>query len=299
MQKKISTATITSLSNALASIFWYKKDLKRFVRTTIISNDLLYDLDWDNPKREIVDTLMNNICENMDIYSHDLFRLIEEVCLFTDFSHLDHLENGKQLKAKAKNSVQKLKEQHNAYIVKGQDKKEKVTHIKKAANSNSFNTHLNAIKNDFISMMSLEPQEKGYKLEKIINELFKLYDLYPRASYRIDGFQIDGAFTFEATDYLLEAKCTKNPVPRTELDSFKVKIDNALENTLGLFISINGFEESVVKVHSHNRAKMLLADGGDIIAVLEKRIDLADLIRRKRRHGSETGNIYLPYNKMI
>jgi hypothetical protein len=43
---------------------------------------------------------------------------------------------------------------------------------------------------------------------------------------------------------------------------------------------------------------MLLMDGSDLIAVLENRIDLKDLLFRKRRHASETGDIYLQFNKM-
>ncbi len=37
---------------------------------------------------------------------------------------------------------------------------------------------------------------------------------------------------------------------------------------------------------------MILMDGSDLMAVLEGRIDLILLLMRKRRHASQTGNIY-------
>jgi len=40
-------------------------------------------------------------------------------------------------------------------------------------------------------------------------------------------------------------------------------------------------------------------DGSDLMAVLDKKIDLTYLIYRKRRHASETGNIYLRINELL
>jgi hypothetical protein len=61
-------------------------------------------------------------------------------------------------------------------------------------------------------------QARGYKLEKILRQLFELFDLDPKASFKIVGEQIDGAFTFDKTDYLLEAKWQQEPVCAADLD---------------------------------------------------------------------------------
>jgi hypothetical protein len=44
---------------------------------------------------------------------------------------------------------------------------------------------------------------------------------------------------------------------------------------------------------------MLLMDGSDLMAVLEGRIDLIQLLLRKRREASQTGNIYLRIHEML
>jgi hypothetical protein len=44
---------------------------------------------------------------------------------------------------------------------------------------------------------------------------------------------------------------------------------------------------------------MLLMDGSDIMAILEGRIDLVQLLLRKRRAAAQTGNIYLMVHEIL
>lgn len=122
---------------------------------------------------------------------------------------------------------------------------------------------------------------------------FELFDLDPKASFKITGEQIDGAFTFEGIDYLLEARWQRDQVDPAALDVFDGKIRRKLENTLGLFVAINGFSDTAVGNHSRTRPTMILMDGADLWAVLEGRLPLPDVLRRKRRHAAQTGEILL------
>jgi len=161
-------------------------------------------------------------------------------------------------------------------------------------------TKLEELTKEYFKLLgSEEPQQRGYRLEKIIRALFELFDLDPRASFKIVGEQIDGAFTFDATDYLFEGKWQQEPVGAGELDVLAGKLSRKLDNTLGLFLSINGFSEDGVKAHSSGRRLMLLMDGSDLMAVLEGRIDLIQLLLRKRREASQTGNIYLRIHEIL
>lgn len=143
------------------------------------------------------------------------------------------------------------------------------------------------------------PQKRGFRLETVLKELFQLFDLDPKASFRITGEQIDGAFSFEGTDYLLETKWQQEPVVAKDLDSLVGKLSRKLDNTLGLFLSINGYSEDAVKTHSSGRRLIILMDGSDLMAVLEGRIDLVQLLLRKRRKAAETGNIYLKIHEIL
>jgi hypothetical protein len=72
-----------------------------------------------------------------------------------------------------------------------------------------------------------------------------------------------------------------------------------LKNTLGLFISIDGFSQGAKELSGQIATGIILMDGADLNSVLDGRIDLHQLLFRKRRHAAETGEIYYPINKIL
>ena len=100
-------------------------------------------------------------------------------------------------------------------------------------------------------------------------------------------------FALEGTDYLFEAKWQKDLVGVQDLDAFSSKVQRKLDNTLGVFLSMNGFSPDGITAHSTGRPSVILMDGADLMAVLEERIDFVTLLLRKKRHAAQTGNIFL------
>ena len=129
-------------------------------------------------------------------------------------------------------------------------------------------------------------------------DIFELFDLDPKASFRNRGEQIDGAFVLEGTEYLFEAKWHQSLIGVQDLDAFSAKVKRKLDNTLGVFLSMSGYSEDGIKAHSVGRPNIILMDGADLMAVLEERVDFVSLIVRKKRHASQTGEIYLPAHKL-
>jgi hypothetical protein len=78
-----------------------------------------------------------------------------------------------------------------------------------------------------------------------------------------------------------------------------VKIERKLENTWGLFLSINGFSEDGVRAHSAGWKLIILMNGEDLMAVLERRIDFVTLLLRKKQHAARTGNILLRIHELV
>lgn len=302
--KKISSAAINALIEALTNIYWYKSDLRSFVTHTISKPQILSKLNWEDYKRNIVSRLINYLANHQDKYQNDLLRLMDEICKMNDFSHLERIEDGKEKAEKAKESVLALKKLMGTHQEIVEEQKEVEERRRKAFEKRMQNQgvkqKLDEIKTEFYKLMnSSNAQSRGFQLEKVIKELFTLFDLDPKASFRITGEQIDGAFTFDNMDYLFEGKWQKDPVSIQDLDAFSGKLTRKLDNTLGLFLSINGFSEDAVKAHSTGRRLMILMDGSDIMAVLEGRIDLIQLLLRKRRHASQTGIIYLKIHEIL
>lgn len=302
--KKINPAAIIALKNALSSIYWYKKDLRTFLTNTLKDQSIFSWINWDDYKRNIVHQIITLMTKNENRYQEDLINLMLCVSDFEDFGHLKHLEDGEQKIQEAQEAVNRLRKLTLAFESKIKEEIKVEEHKKRAEYNRRQKTaiieSLNTLNNDFCKLISCtDVQKRGYELEKLLVRLFDLFDLDPKASFKIMGEQIDGAFSFDNIDFLFEAKWTDKQVQAKELDSLAGKLSRKLDNTLGLFLSINGYSDEAVNAHSSGRRLLLLMDGSDIMAVLEGRIDLKDLLLRKRRHAAQTGNIYLKVSEVI
>lgn len=304
MAKTIAPAALQALKEALSLVYWYKSELRSFLAQCLSDPDVLGRLDWEDYKRNIVATLVDHLAMNEEIYQKDIVRLMSEVCKVNDFSHLKKLEDGINKAKGAESAIQALREQLKGHQDLAEEEKAAESRREQAHKRlmqvNAVQTELENYKREFYELVSSDnPQQRGYILEKLLKGLFSLFDLDPRASFKIQGEQIDGAFSFEGTDYLLEAKWQKELVAAKDLDGMVGKLSRKLENTLGLFLSIDGFSEDAVKAHSSGRRMLVLMDGSDLMSVLEGRIDLVQLLLRKRRRASETGNIYLKIHEIL
>ncbi|VDN47061.1 conserved protein of unknown function [Petrocella atlantisensis] len=294
----VSATAIENLKEALCSIYWYKSPLRSFLGNCISDNRILSQVDWDQYKRQIVSDIVDILCKNQEKHLGDIRRLISEVLKMSNFRHLEELEDGKKKADRARLAIRALKksveDNENKAKEESAIKKRRLENMKKIQSSQAVMSKLDSIKSRYFSLVGAKNvQSRGYELEKIMYDVFELFDLDPKASFRNVGEQIDGAFTLESTDFLFEAKWQQYASNASDLDSFSGKIRRKLDNTLGLFLSINGFSEDAVRIHSCGRSTILLMDGADLMAVLENQIDFASLIVRKRRHASHTGNIYL------
>ncbi len=305
MSKKIiAPVAINALKEALTSIYWYKSDLRSFIMNTISDSSLLARINWEDYKRNIVANIIDFLSNHQETYQNDLLKLMVEVIKIDDFSHLRRLEDGKEKEEHAKNAVVALKKLTIQHYDLMEEEKKKEQKRKKAyekiLKNKGVSERLEVIKKEYFDLINgADPQKRGFKLEKVLKKLFILFDLDPKASFKIIGEQIDGAFTFDNTDYLFEAKWQQEPVRIKDLDGFSGKLARKLDNTLGLFLSINSFSEDAVKAHSSGRRLMILMDGSDLMAIIEGRIDLIELLLRKRRHASQTGVIYLKIHEIL
>ena len=296
--KRISPIAIELLKNALSQIFWYKSELQSFMRNSINDPSILSRANWNDYKRQIVSDIVDFLASDQERHLGHLRKLMYDVCQMKSFAHLERLDDGK-IKAnrarQAVNDLSKMIEQHDA-VVKEKDDAEKKRReaAKKLSESKAVIKRLDEIKDNYIKLiMASNAQQRGRDLEAIMYDMFELFDLDPKASFSIKGEQIDGAFSLDGTDYIFEAKWEQKPISREKMDAFASKVGRKLENTLGLFLAINGFSKDGVDIHSSGRSQFILMTGADLMAILEGRIDFLSLLRRKKRHAAQTGRILL------
>lgn len=303
-ERRVTAVAITALREALTEVYWYRSDLRSFLTAALNRPELLARLNWADYKRNIVGSLIGYMAQHQHEYLDDLVVLMLEVARFEDFSHLARLEDGEVKVKRAGAAVEALRRHvsgHETLLAEQQAAAERRrVDFEAALQKQAVRDELMELCRQFIEIISpAEPQQRGYRLESLMKALFDLFDLDPKASFRIIGEQIDGAFTFDNTDYLFEGKWQQAPVDVADLDGFNGKIGRKLENTLGMFLSINGFTPAAVETHSSMRPSMILIDGSDLMAVLEGRIDLIELLLRKRRHAAQTGQIFLSAREIL
>lgn len=295
MMQKISPAALISLTEALTVIYWKKDELRTFIENSFDNIDkgraFCATIDFTKTKYQICKDVVTRLSNRPQLYNQDLLNLIRNVCDMNDFSHLRRWEDGKEKEKGAKEKVRALRLQCQGYFDKIQDKEASEKHKNAFAEKMNLVTQSKKIKddlkNEFNQILTENSQQaRGYKFERFLNKLFDHFDLSPRSSFKITGEQIDGAFTHNGSDYLLEAKWQDLSVNRQDLYGFEGKIASKLKTTLGLFISFNGFSYDLL---NHSSKSVILMDGQDLCQILEDRISLTDMIEIKRKEAATTG----------
>jgi hypothetical protein len=98
----------------------------------------------------------------------------------------------------------------------------------------------------------------------------------------------------------MEAKWQQDPVNLADLRDLDGAVNTSLETTLGLFISVMGFSPPALAAYTQgNRPRLLCMDGSDLSLVLEGRIDLCDLLERKKEIAVQKRVIFVTAQQIL
>jgi hypothetical protein len=305
--KKISASAYQGLRDAIPVITWNKRPFETFLRTALRDHgELLIGLNFQDPKRIVADELVDRLIANENKYRDVTLRLMLEISSMTRFPNLEQLKDPEDRKlrlAEAEAAVGLLR-----YIIKdyandiAEEEKQKAANQARTAQDAAlrrFSDDLSALKNKFLDLQSeTDTHARGYAFESLLADLFLLYDLSPRLAYTLDLEQIDGSFTFNTDDYIVEARWRAQPADRGDGDIFARKVERKGKNAVGLFVSVNGFTKPFKEAFKES-TPFITMDGGDLYAVFDDRVRLDDLILAKKRHANETGSCYLPANEVV
>lgn len=290
---------LQALKEALRSIYWYKDDLRLFLLALDLPGDLVIKQGWHDEKEykiRIVGKILDEIVGKGETAIGPMRRIIQAVLDIPNFDHLAQLEDGPAKVQTARRSVERLR----AVVSRHDDSFKRTTaaKVKKAdgvANAAARgNDDIQGLQTRFNKLAATDDsQRRGFLFEGFLKDLFTAFDLNPRGSFKIIGEQIDGAFEFQNTQFLLEARWQKDAQSAAPLDSFSKKVERKLDNTLGLFIALNGYSEDGLTAFRGGRPAIILMDGEDLALALQGLIDFRELLKRKLRHASQTGDPYL------
>jgi hypothetical protein len=86
----------------------------------------------------------------------------------------------------------------------------------------------------------------------------------------------------------LKFEATKAAAP--DVDSLKAKINSKADNTMGVMVAMSGYSSVAVNEASGPRTALLLLDSTHVYMVLSGVSSLKEIIRRVRRHNSQTSS---------
>lgn len=175
---------------------------------------------------------------------------------------------------------------------------------RKAAATEQRRAKIGELRSSFVELSRQTPttdsarQARGYKLERLLADLFRIHDLEYRPSYKVDGEQIDGSFHFRGFTYLTEAKWRSAPPTAGDLLGFKAKVDGKIDSTRGVFVSMAGYDEHVldhvIKTARGSRNNIVLFNGQDIALIFEGNIGLIDALIAKIDAAEQEGRMWRP-----
>lgn len=153
---------------------------------------------------------------------------------------------------------------------------------------------LMALEGQYTALMGMtDHRSRGFAFERYLSDLFAAYGLAPRSSFRLRGEQIDGSFELPPETFLVEAKWQSEQIGQSDLLAFAGKVEGKAQWTRGMFISYSGFTQDGLFAFARGRPTSIVCmDGFDLYQVISGKLDLTEVIRRKKRRAAETGNAF-------
>ncbi len=159
---------------------------------------------------------------------------------------------------------------------------------------------LTELNDRLLKLVGLKVQDRGFAFEGFLSDLFALYELAPRRSFRNTGEQIDGSFELPPETFLLEAKCQDAKIGQADLLTFSGKVEGKAQWSRGLFVSHSGFSDDGLRAFAlGRRTSIVCMDGLDLAQILSGGLNFIDVIQRKKRRAAETGKAFVPVRDLF
>ena len=298
MNKKLSPAFIELTMDALLKAIWFKGSLRSFLLQHKIKESALAQWHADQTKRDFIQWLWPQLFKD-EKGQNVILSMARSLAEMRHFPDLERKEDTKDRIPEAVEAINRLKvavaeinetirESNAAAIHRQAVQAQSSTRLAAQQSLEKLQTTLNTL------TPKIGSQEGGYAFERWFYDIAIYFELDARPGYKADGRQIDGAITIEGTTFLLETKFTNAPIGSPDIDSFMAKIESKADNTMGLFVSLSGFNDGAIRAASKQRTPMLLLDSGHIFSLIMRGVmTLPQVVARVKRHASQTGSSYL------
>lgn len=301
MAAKFTPRLVELTYEALLKSFWRKEALRKFLRSSHVSEGFVASWEREESKRDFLDRMFQKL-QSSDKGKAVIFEMARYLSEQTTFPDLRNWEDSAQKIDDATKAVVELK----GYL-KVQDESIRNEKEREQAKAKAYEdrqriqrslTDRSKLQQRLDSLHSLVgTQQGGYDFQTWFYDLLDFCEIQNRRPYVSSGRQIDGSLTIDGTTYLVELKFTKGQAGATDIDSLRSKVDDKADNTMGIMVSISGYSSVAFSQASGRKTTLLLLDASHIYMFLSGALSFRDIISRVRRHASQTGEAYLETSK--
>jgi hypothetical protein len=299
MAARLPPHFIDLVYEALLKSFWYKNSLRKFLRRTGIPESLFGDLPEEESKRDWLDRIFPKL-EESESGKAVIQQMAHALAEQTSFPDLARHEDSAEITRRAREAVAALgkylaekrteeQDEHDRKRIREAAQKVRAKSVRSQADLARLRERL-----DKDLCPQLGTQKGGYAFQDWFYDFMAFSDVEHRRPYMADGRQIDGSITIDGTTYLVELKFTSSQADAPDIDSLLAKVSTKADNTMGIMVSMSGYSSVAIAQASFARTPLLLFDHSHLYMVLGGIEIFPDMVRRVRRHSSQTGCAFLP-----
>lgn len=260
-----------TLKDGIANLYWYRQDLKKcWLRAGVASglaDEILSERTTEGEKiskRRMMDRLYDELRNRhynrrLEI-SRNFVRVLVEQKTFIPQAPGHRIEIAERSALKLKEIIHQQRRER--------EQREEIQRRAREARKEDHEGDLLRMRKSFISVMELQPQKRGYALEKLFPELMRFSGITVQDPFKIEGEQIDGAIKYDGHYYLIELRWRNERTAPGDIGSFYFKAEGKWSER-GIFISMNGYTSTIERtVPKGRKIKVLLLDGNHIANVI-------------------------------
>lgn len=283
------------------AVVYYRNDLTRIFVAAGVPSAILESLpppfnpEWGHTKREVADHVVMSLAAMSDGAGlGPLRRIVAQVADWHNFATAKEPERARALvrQLNAEVNIQREQQRHEA---KERELAQSRTSLLEPPDKLDYFRSVGGLRDSFLALRDWpNAQQRGYRFQDLLYELFNLADLRPGKPFRVRGEEIDGTLVLDFQNYLLEARWQADLVGQADLLAFSGKVERRIECTRGLFLAVNGFSMDGIAAFQRKRPSIVLMDGAHLMVALEGHVHLRDLLRALFEAASKTGQVYTP-----
>lgn len=287
------------IKDGISNLYWYNADLqKAWVRSGVSENvknevtSLKNEEGGKLSKRRQMDELYERLKlvefdRRLEV-SRNFVRLLIEQKSFAPQSQKHRTDIAERASLKLRSLIQEQE--------KSREYRENIRNRAERASKETYESKLGELRARFAEAHELQPQKKGYELEKLFTELMRVSGIPVEEPFKIVGEQLDGAIKYDGHYYLIELKWIAGHTEPKEIASFFYKVEGKMQGR-GIFLAMNGYTPGAISSLPMGKdLKVLLLDGQHIANVFYGSYKFQELLEHAIRQASLKGEIYCSHN---